>query len=1045
MTLTFEALREALRENAQQPEGPARNARAERLLVEAEQLGEPLAVIEALGHQLQAYNYSSEKAKMFVPFSRLLRMWDDNPADFDAYETHTLHWVFKWVSSGMLDQPHIPLASIEKWLAEMEHRYRLAGHSERAVRQGEFRVARHIGDLARAERAYGAWLAADRDRMADCHACELHGQGGWAAERGEDEQALRIWGPVLAGEHSCAHEPHAVLASSLLPLVRLGRGDEARVNHLRGYRLVRPMESMRGAVADHIEFCALTGNEARGMELLAERPAYFTDGGDPDSRLDFLSVTALLMDRLVALGLGGQSVPGPARETGEAWTAAELGAHARVEALALARRFDERNGTGRVSERARARMDAAPLLDRLPLGVRAAGPVAVPAASTRAVEPRDLLAEARRLSARRNPAARAAWEAVAASADVELDVLGRAELDDHRAMAMAQGPAESVRLFLRAAEGYETAGAPGEAQAARARAAFALALDDHASEATSTLEEAITRLRTLHTEGAATPRQLAGALLTRVRLGLLRLEDEDAAAERRGEEAVAAELREEAVAAARGERTDAAARGERADAAEPGEGAGAAEPGGAAWAAGPGEGTDAAEPGEGVGAAEPGGEARAAGPGEEAVAAGPGEEATPAGPGGGGAAVDALGDALDALFAFASAHGGDPLVTDRVAEAESVRGDLAARAGDAEEAARRYAYAAELYHGAQLPWFAVEPEARLSRIALRIGDLETAERAARAALDHGVDHAGAAGQSRLRLQLAEVLGSVGRFGEAADHALEAAHWADEAGESRGIGAYARHQLGGWLLRESRVEEAAAVLESVLPDLSVDEHGDGMVVQTLWWLGECLVTLNEPRSAAEQWLRAAELAKEWPEQRDHAMLANLAGQALLQAELRPEAASAYERAGELWRGLGDTAAYVRTLRVRAWIAGAGGPGRALMDAAAEACGADVAARGDTYIQAAELLGDGEVDAGELGVALSYATRAAAEFTSAGPEFRDRRTAAELLAAWLHVRRQDGAAAAELARGVLAQYGSAPEDEAAAERRAEAEAVLERVGS
>ncbi|MGW6566888.1 tetratricopeptide repeat protein [Streptomyces sp. NPDC054975] len=940
MTLTFEALREALRENARQPEGPARNACAERLLLEAEQLGEPLAVIEALGHQLQAYNYSSEKAKMFVPFSRLLRMWDDNPGDFDAYETHTLHWVFKWVSSGMLDQPHIPLASIEKWLGEMEHRYRLAGHSERAVRQSEFRVARHIGDLARAERAYAAWLAADRDRMADCHACELHGQGGWSAELGDDEQALRTWEPVLSGEHTCAHEPHAVLASSLLPLVRLGRADEARVNHLRGYRLVRPMESMRGAVADHIEFCALTGNEARGLEILAERPAYLTDSGAPDSLLDFLSVTALLMDRLVALGLGGQSVPGPARTTGAPWTAAELGAHARVEALAIARRFDERNGTGRVSERARARMDAAPLLDRLPLGVRAAGPVAAPVpvpvrAPEPAVEPRDLPAKARRLSAGRNPAAREAWQAVAsavAAGTLELDALGRAELDDHRAMSMDEGPAESVRLFLRAAEGYEAAGDPGEARAARARAAYAMALDGRVAEATEAVEEAISGLLALHAEGAATPRQTAGALLGRVRMALLRLHEEE------------------------------------------------------------------------------------------------------------GAEPEALVAALDALFAFAAPYGDDPLIADRVAEAEAVRGDLAAHAGDAEEAVRQYAYAAELWHGAGLPWYAAEAEARLSRAALHIGDLDTAEGAARAALDHGAEHAGPSGQARLRLQLAEVLGAVGRFGEAAAHALEAAHWADEAGESRGSGAYARHQLGGWLLRESRIEEAAAILESVLPDLSVEEHGDGMVVQTLWWLGECLVALNEPRSAAERWLRAAELAKEWPEQRDHAMLANLAGQALLQAELRPQAAAAYERAGELWRELGDMAAYVRTLRVRAWISGADGGGRELMDAAAEACGDDVVARGDTFAQAAELLADSD----DLEGALSYAARAAADFDSAGPEFRDRRTAAELLAAWLHVRLEDGTAAGALARGVLAEYGSSSEGEAA-ERRAEAEAVLERVGS
>ncbi|MEV8622617.1 tetratricopeptide repeat protein [Streptomyces sp. NPDC051079] len=888
----FQALREAMRDNHARPEGPARNARAERLLADAERIGEPLAVIEALGHQLQVYNYSSEKAKMFVPFSRLLRMWDQNPGDFDAQETYTLHWVFKWVSSGMLDQPHIPLASIEKWLGEMEHRYRLAGHSERAVRQGEFRVARHIGDLDRAARAYAAWLAAERDEMADCHACELHGQGLWRAELGDDEAALAAWAPVLDGEHSCAHEPHAVLASSLLPLLRLGRTEQARANHLRGYRLVRPMESMRGAMAQHIEFCALTGNEGRALELLAERPAYLTDHGDPDSAMDFLAVTALLMDRLVARGLGGRRVPGPSAGDAGApareWTAAELGRHARERAEELAARFDARNGSDRVSRLVREQMAARPLVDRLPLGVRSAGPSApagAPApAAVAAAAPRDLLVEARRLTAERRPEADAAWAALAraeAEGLAELDALASAELTDHRAMSLAADAAETAALFRSAAEGYEAAGAAGEAWAARARGAYALGEPE-------AFAEPVAALRGLHEGGGATARQLSGALLLRARV---------------------------------------------------------------------------------LGTAE----------------------------------------AAEEVLAFAGA----PDVVDRIAEAEWLLGDAAARDGDTGRAAERYERAAELFHEAGLPWYAVEPEARLAALAQHEGDLATAERAARAALAHGAGYAGPAGQARLRLGLAEVLGAAGRSGEAAEQALEAAHWADEAGESRGLGAYARHLLGGWLLREGRCEEAAAILEAVLPDLSVDEHGDGTVVQTLWWLGDCLMRVAEPRSAAERWLRAAELAAAWPDQRDHAMLANLAAQALWRAELNEQAAAAYERAGELWRSLGDTPAYVRTLRVRAWIAGPDSRGRALMATAAEACGEDAGELADTCRQTAELLARAQEP--DLPEVLAFAERAAAAYAAAGDG--EARLSADLMAGWLHLDLGDAGAAAELARAVL----------------------------
>ncbi|MEU6096092.1 tetratricopeptide repeat protein [Streptomyces sp. NPDC047079] len=950
----FDSLRRAMVDNYEQPEGPARNARAEQLLVEAEKLNIPLAVIEALGHQLKVYNYSSEKDKMFVPFARLLRMWDERPEDFDEYETHSLHWVFKWMSAGMLGQPHIPLASMEKWLGEMEHRYRLAGHSERAVRSAEFSVAAHIGDLARAERAYAAWLAADRDEMADCHACELHDQGWWQARKGEAERALELWRPVLDGEHVCAHEPHAVLASSLLPLLRLGRLDEARAHHLRGFRLVRSMESMRGSYADHVEFCALTGNEARGLELLAERPAYFTDSGEPRSKLDFLAVVTLLMDRLVELGLGEQAVPGPA---GREWTARTLAAHARGEALALAARFDARNGTPYVGERTRRRMDRRPLVDRLPLGVRTTRPAPAPAQVAHApVLERDLpalLAEARRLSEALHPDAVDAWAAVARAAEgPELDPRDHADLVDHEAISRGPAGAES---FERAAELYAAAGDPGEALAARARAAFVRALTGEADRA---LEE-ITGLRqealALFEEGGTGVGQTASVLVGRARILMRGLEEDEGSA----------------------------------------------------------------------GAAE---------------------------------------EAVRELLAFAGPHTGETRLASRAAEARAMLAELAGRAGDAQGAAELLARAAEEYVAAGLPWFAVEHEARLAHLARQLGDTESAERAARAALEHGQGLLEPVGQAQLHLGLAEVLSASGQSAEAAEHALEAAHWADEAGEGPTLGAWARHQLGGLLLRQDRFAEAAEVLESALPDLTAQTHGDGAIVQTLWWLGDCHTELGEHRAAAERWLRAAEIARHWPEQRDHAMLAHLAAEALSHAELPTEADRAYSRAADLWRDLGNTHGLVRALRARAWLAARGQAGldaaRELMGEAARVCESgspeDDEARvrlvtelGHTHRQFGELIArsagegtDEETPRAAFEEALAHLTEAVAVFASLGAGALDLRTGAELAAGWLEAELHRPDAASARARAVLSAYEGADGDaEPVRARRAEAERLLE----
>ncbi|MFJ4987020.1 tetratricopeptide repeat protein [Streptomyces sp. NPDC088732] len=959
------AVHRALAHNRDEPEGRARNAGAERLVAEAEATGDTPLLLDALFNLASAYTYSSERTKFFVPFARLLRMWDAQPADFDSSTTSQLHWIFKWVAGVMLDQPDVPLASIEKWQSEMEHRYRLAGHSERAVRQGDFRIARHLGDTGRAEAAFAAWLAADRDIMADCHACELHGQGTWQADLGQDAQALATWEPVLQGTYTCAHEPHHVLASSLLPLVRLGRLDEARAHHLRGYRMARSMESMRGAVSSHVEFCALTGNEARGLEILAEHPAYFTDEGDPDTHLDFHVATALLMRRLVDLGHAGRAVPGPA---GSSWTAGEMLAHAEREAGALAARFDARNGNDAVGRRVRERLGRRPLVGRLPLGVRAQRlttperpRTAAAAPESAAAAPADvpaLLAEARRLTGIQHPGAGAAWAALAGAAErtgTELDARARAEIADHAGIDAFQDPGTAVPYFETAAELFEAAGDPGEAAACRARAACATALGDPtdpadpADEALAALDAACDALRALHAAGRATPRQLSGALLARVRLR------------------------------------------------------------------------------------DPGPEA------EEEVAR---------------------------LVAFAEEHRDAERMASRLADALVLQARLTASRGDVTTAAALFARAAAVRHDAGLPWYAAEAEALLADLSLQCDDNATAETSARAALDHGDAYFEPVQRAHLHTVLASALAAGDRNDEAAGHALEGAHWADEAGEAEGLGAWARLVLGGAQLRQGRTAEAATVLETALPDLEAAHH-QGRVVQARWWLGECLQDLDEPRAAAEQFLLAAEIAKGWDEQRDHAVLAHLAADCLERAGLAGEAVRAYARAEELWRGLERPAQVVRTLRARAWITlgdGQGGvaEGRRLMQRAAaegEAALEAATAAGDlaeahhlrtelagTYRQSGELVvracahepGDAEDDgsaraAYEEGVA--FAERAAETF---GPG--DDRSAAQLMAAWLEADLGLPGRAVARAREVLAGY--AGREGAIAERRvAEANALIE----
>src|SRR5690606_1552502 len=96
--------------------------------------------------------------------------------------------------------------------------------------------------------------------------------------------------------------------------------------HLAGYRGCRRNPSMAPEVGRHLEFCALTGNEARGLELLAENRNLFAEVDSPLDQLHFLTGVEVLLQRVEQLGRGELPAAGYA---GRTWTVATLRAELR--------------------------------------------------------------------------------------------------------------------------------------------------------------------------------------------------------------------------------------------------------------------------------------------------------------------------------------------------------------------------------------------------------------------------------------------------------------------------------------------------------------------------------------------------------------------------------------------------------------------------------------------------------------------------------------------------------------------------------------------
>lgn len=1047
---TSAELREEIRARGLDPHGPERVARAEGLVADAEKLADAparegrAALAEALLHLAASRATEPGHQGAAEAVDRAVRLREAHPEAFDEEAGSALLWSLRWAVEEQIADPAVPASRIEERLAAMGRRYAGAGLSQRAVHAREFLAARSFGDRTRAARAHDAWLAAERDGSADCAGCELVRRGQAHAEQAreadaaepgsgtsDDEAALRLWEPVLRGDYPCRDCQPDLLAASLAPLLRLGRLDEARSRHVAGQLLVRDAPAARLALARHLSFCARTGNEPRGLEILADRDVtWWQPHGDAVGHGAWTAAVALLARRLTELGHGNLAVPGP---PDRGWTAASLAEHAAGQARAVAERFDARAGSTHHTAALHTVWSPRPQAARLPLGVGAvtlpppdaAAPTPVPpgtlggtataappgVATAAPVEPaagegHRLLAEARRLSALGHPQAAGRWAAAEDAVTREGAAPGageRAELLDHHAMRLVlDDPAAAASEFTEAAGLFAAAGLPGEALACRARAAHAafLAPRDEAVPAASagtSIDGLCDEARGAHAEGRVGTRHATAVLLTRARM-------------RAHELGVAADDGEED--------------GTPFDAAR-----------GAPDALGP--------------------------------------------------AADALDAELADLIALAEPDRDEPQVRARIAEATETRGRLAVQRGAPARAAELLAGAVDLFHEAGRPWAATGPELALARLLMETGDHKRADEVLREALgeDHPERLAARTPHDLVRLHLlhADAHAAQGLLADEAASlrcAIAELLTGQEPHSSakEGDAARARLRLGGCLLALEQTDEAAAVLVSALEGLLgvADETG---IVQACVWLGHACGRPEQMRQAARLLHRAAAHPHPWQDRHGRAVVTHLAADTQRAGHRYAAAAELYEQAAELWRALDDPHALIRTLHARAWLAMEAGDevteSLRYMAAAQEEIntllhGADAELdeeqelrlrleTGHTWRQTAELLiepvavpvpgeqGEAARERYERGIA--YADRAVAAFRTCGEAGLHEATGAELRAAGLEadLGRYDEAVA-RLTRVRATYPEGAPDPQGTiAERMSEAGALEVRIES
>lgn len=482
---TAEELWGALQEARHLPYGAAQIAMVEQVLRHADATGDQALAFYARLFGTTAYHYGGESVKSFATFSWCVADFDRNPQPYHERWTHNLLWLFKTMTSALTKFPEIPLARTRAVLDDMERRYRETGHGMQPVYKHRYLVAWHVGAHEEAEGWFEKWRTAPRNELSDCAGCDPTTMVVHLNGREKFEEAVELAAPVLAGELNCNEQPQSILSELMVSYLQSGRLDEAADAHRRSYLLERGNLADLSGIGDHILFCARTGNEARGLEILQRHVDWLDKAPTPAAAMDFSAAAVALLRRLVTVGHGDATIRRAGRED---VTAAALADELTVFATELAARFDARNGTGHQGELVAATMASEPydvVLPLSPTARRPHGPLRTPQAvpQVQAPKPAEIpagLTEAelielaeKGLEADAHDEVDAALEAFANRFPDPADprLAGRLwMLRGFRRSGEESG--DAVEAFEKALSAYEIAGDPGKVCALRARAAY---------------------------------------------------------------------------------------------------------------------------------------------------------------------------------------------------------------------------------------------------------------------------------------------------------------------------------------------------------------------------------------------------------------------------------------------------------------------------------------------------------------------------------------------------------------------------------------------
>lgn len=269
----------------------------------------------------------------------------------DSVSERELLWSAKWVVDFLESLPSISRDRINSLTDDVEARFLNAGFSVRPITLLRFLAAAAAADpLAMDFRQ--KWLTQSRDSLADCAACEDGKVGEALFHLGRYEEGLDELDAVLQQRRTCSSQPNLSYGRVLLPLIRLGRLDEAETYHSVGYRKVAGNPLYLETVGQHLKYLVYRGDLEKGIRILERHVRIALAAVSATGRLEFYTASSWLLESVHRRSRTGkrklrlpQDFPVAASDDG--YLLADVRDWFESQGHDVAEQFDRRNGNDR--------------------------------------------------------------------------------------------------------------------------------------------------------------------------------------------------------------------------------------------------------------------------------------------------------------------------------------------------------------------------------------------------------------------------------------------------------------------------------------------------------------------------------------------------------------------------------------------------------------------------------------------------------------------------------------------------------------------------